>query len=136
MNYEKSCGCVVFRKKEEIEFLLILNQKFVSDAHWGFPKGHVEEAETEEETACRELLEETGIRMRRFGDFRYAVHYSPRPGVEKDAVYFLSEYGGEEILVQEEEVAEYRWCSYEKAQELFCHDTDKNLLTAAYQAIR
>ena len=126
----------MFRKKEEIEFLLILNQKFVSDAHWGFPKGHVEEAETEEETACRELLEETGIRMRRFGDFRYAVHYSPRPGVEKDAVYFLSEYGGEEILVQEEEVAEYRWCSYEKAQELFCHDTDKTLLTAAYQAIR
>ena len=31
--------------------------------HWGFPKGHVEKDETDEETAKREVLEETGLKV-------------------------------------------------------------------------
>ena len=61
MNYEKSCGAIVFRKFHgNIELLLI---KHANGGHWSFPKGHVEAGETEVETAIREIREETGIEV-------------------------------------------------------------------------
>lgn len=59
MIKEKSCGMVVF--KEENDNLYILMVKH-NAGHWGLPKGHVEENETETETAVREVFEETGIK--------------------------------------------------------------------------
>ena len=59
MTLEKSCGAIVFRKFHgNVEILLI---KHANGGHWSFPKGHVEEGETEVETATREIFEETGI---------------------------------------------------------------------------
>ena len=57
---EKSCGIVLFHSDE---FLIIQHsvKPNVTEGHWDFPKGHVEENETEFETAVRELKEETGI---------------------------------------------------------------------------
>ena len=61
MQHEKSCGAIVYRKFHgNIELLLIKNQ---NGGHWSFPKGHVEGTETEEETAVREIMEETGIQV-------------------------------------------------------------------------
>ena len=55
MNYEKSCGAVVFtRIDNNIKYLLIQNLEGV----YGFPKGHVEEGETLIECAVRETEEE------------------------------------------------------------------------------
>ena len=55
MKNEKACGAVI--KNEEGKILLIFQQ----NGFWGFPKGHVEEGETEPETAVREVFEETGL---------------------------------------------------------------------------
>jgi 8-oxo-dGTP pyrophosphatase MutT (NUDIX family) len=41
-----------------LQFLIISSK---SDGHWGFPKGHVEEGESVEKTAIREVKEETGL---------------------------------------------------------------------------
>lgn len=49
-----------------IRFLLIKNRR---SAHWGFPKGHVEQGENDHQTAYREVLEETGIRINIQPDF-------------------------------------------------------------------
>ena len=54
MKYEKSCGAIIFDKDK----ILVIQQK---EGHWGFPKGHVEEGETEVETAIREIKEETNL---------------------------------------------------------------------------
>ena len=51
LKKEKSCGCVII---ENNKVLLILQQ---NDAYWGFPKGHVENGETEIQTAKREVKE-------------------------------------------------------------------------------
>ena len=47
MTHEKSCGAIVYRRYHgNIEILLI---KHINSGHWSFPKGHVEEGETEDD---------------------------------------------------------------------------------------
>ena len=58
MKHEKSAGAVVFRKEKEPLYLLLHYEA----KHWDFPKGHVEENESDNETVKREVEEETGIK--------------------------------------------------------------------------
>jgi len=55
---EESCGAIVFRKNGEVKYLLLHYEA----GHWDFAKGNVEKDETEQETAAREIEEETGIK--------------------------------------------------------------------------
>ena len=64
MKKEKSCGCIVFN---DGKVLLVRHNK----GHWDFPKGHVEPGETEEQTAKREVKEETNIDVEINTNFRY-----------------------------------------------------------------
>ena len=60
MVFEKSCGAIVFTLENgEIKYLLV---EEMSGCH-SFPKGHVENNETEEETALREIKEETNLEV-------------------------------------------------------------------------
>ncbi len=56
---EATAGGIVFRrnKKNELEFLMIQDPK----GRWSIPKGHIEEGETAQETAIREIGEEAGL---------------------------------------------------------------------------
>lgn len=123
MRYEKSCGAVIYRQANGLrEYLLVQNKKPGAKGHWGFPKGHTEEGETEEETARREILEETGLSVDDFvKGFRVVTHYSPAPDVEKDVVYFLCEADGD-IAIQECEIADYKWLSYDDAKTAITFD--------------
>jgi 8-oxo-dGTP pyrophosphatase MutT (NUDIX family) len=56
----KKCGIIV--RDHSQKYLLVYGKK---SGKWGFPKGHQEEGESEEETALRELKEETGIELSR-----------------------------------------------------------------------
>ena len=67
MKYEKSCGAVVFTKENnEYKFLIV---KQLQGFH-GFPKGHMEADETEEQTALREIFEEVGVKANLIDGFR------------------------------------------------------------------
>ena len=120
MKYEKSCGAILWRNNNGTrEYLLILNRKGNAFGHWGFPKGHVEGNETETQTAIREIFEETGLMVVFNGKERFVSHYSPKPGIEKDAVYFLATVRNkQEVTLQKEEVTEYRWCDFKEAKNL------------------
>ena len=57
---DKSCGVVLFNSGK----VLLLRHSSTSSrggGHWDFPKGHIDEGESEIQTALRELEEETGI---------------------------------------------------------------------------
>ncbi len=125
MAYEKSCGAVIFRMKGHTrEYFLILNKKGKADGHWGFPKGHTEAGENEYETAAREIFEETGLSVVFIGDKKVVSNYSPKPGVNKDAVYFLAAVRNNfEVKLQQEEVSEFCWCDAKKAKKLLKFDS-------------
>ena len=114
VKYEKSCGAVVFtRTAKGIEYVIVRSL----EGYFGFPKGHCEVGETEEETALREIREETGLPVRLIPNFRHVDAYPiPKlPGVMKKVVYFLAEYDGQEISYQKEELKAAYLLSYEEA---------------------
>lgn len=134
MKTEKSCGGVVFtRQGGEIRYLIIRHL----GGHCGFPKGHMEAGETEEQTAIREIREEVGLRVSLIDGFRaedtYLLH--GKPGVEKQVVYFLAEFQGQQICIQPEEIKASYLVPYEDALALLPFPEAKRILTEAHQFI-
>jgi len=135
MPYEKSCGAVVFtRVNGEIRYVLAQNL----EGYYGFPKGHVESGETEEQTALREIREEVGLSPRLIEGFRTsAEHPLPsKPGVIKQVVYFLAEYENQTISFQKEELMSAPLVTYEEAMALFVFDSSKRILTEAHRFLQ
>ena len=131
MQVEKSCGAVVFtRVNGEIRYVLAQNL----EGYYGFPKGHMEAEETEEQTALREICEEVGLHPRLIEGFRTcAEHPLPKkPGVMKQVIYFLAEYANQEISYQREELLSAPLVSYEEAMTLFVFESSRRILTEAH----
>lgn len=134
MQYEKSCGAVVYRKYHgNTEILLI---KHVNSGHWSFPKGHVEAGETEVETAKREIMEETSIEALIDSTLRETVSYSPKKDVQKEVVYFIAKAKNTNFVLQKSEVSEAKWVDINYAYNILTYDNDKNIVNKAKVAIK
>lgn len=130
---EKSCGAVVVRRRQGKVYTLMIRQ---NQGHWCFPKGHVEGEENEFETAEREVLEETGLKVRFIDGFRESVVYSPRDNVMKEAVYFLAEPCGGKEKKQDEEISEMHWADILEALALITYDNDAVLFRKAMRFLK
>lgn len=134
MQYEKSCGAIVYRKFHgNIELLLIKNQ---NGEHWSFPKGHMENGETEEETAVREIKEETGIDVLLDNSFRNVITYAPKKDITKDVVYFLAKATSYDYILQEEEISKIKWVEINSAHAILGYDNDRQLVNKAKGIIK
>ncbi len=133
MKKEKSCGAVVYRFDRGRPMLLLLRHRH--GGHWSFPKGHVEGNETEQQTAIREVMEETGVKIDLIENFRHAVEYQPKPGVRKQVVYFLGETTQDEFVRQVEEISEITWSFIDDAYKLVTFKNDRTLITKARERI-
>lgn len=122
MKKEKSCGAIIVNNENKI---LVIKHK---QGHWAFPKGHTEDNETELETALREVKEETNLDITIDKSIREVITYSPKEGVLKDVVYFLGKSKEENVILQESEVVDYLWLSYEECQERLTYQNDKDIL--------
>lgn len=133
MINEKSCGAIVYRKHHgNTEILLI---KHVNSGHWSFPKGHVEENETEVETALREIKEETGIDVIIDPTFRETVSYSPKKDTQKVVVYFIAKAKNFEYIPQEEEISDIKWVEIGHALTILTYENDRSIVNKAKLAI-
>jgi bis(5'-nucleosidyl)-tetraphosphatase len=133
MNFEKSCGAVIYRgENEDLEFLTISHS---SDGHWGFPKGHVEEGENEEETALREIYEETGLTVALTTGFRVSIEYPIKQETMKEVVFFLAKAQEQTVNIQLEELQDYKWANFEDAREMVTYESSKRVLEQAYEFI-
>ncbi len=130
-KFEKSCGALVIRHDAQtgIDYILMIRHR--PGGYRSFPKGHVEPGETERETAIREVLEETSVRISLIPDFRHVVCYTPTPGVEKEVVYFLARSEQTDIRPRRGEIAQVEWLPLIGAERYLTHDNDKRVLKAA-----
>ncbi len=128
MIREKSCGAVVFTERDGERLYLI---EHMQKGHTSICKGHVENEETEHETAFREILEETGLSVSFIDGFRRTIQYSPYEDCVKDVVFFLARAGSTTVTAQEEEVASIEWLPFDRAVAALTHLSDRETLTAA-----
>ena len=132
MNWEYSCGAVVFTRREGQPLFVIVQER---PGSYSFPKGHMEGNETEMETARREIFEEIGLQPAFVEGFyqREEYHLSERPGTWKRVTYFLAEFGEEALHAQEGEIRRILLLPYEDALAFFPHESSRRILTAAYE---
>jgi len=132
VSKEKSCGVVpVWFDGQRWRFLLIQQKSM----NWGFPRGHVEEGETEEETARRELQEETGIRQVELApglqyDSRYSFVWGGKR-ISMQVSYFLGRVNHPRIHPQAEEILDAHWFDFRSAEKMLGKLTTANVLRQA-----
>ncbi len=131
MLNEKSCGAVVFNRKDDATKYLLLNY---AAGHWDFVKGNVEVNESEKETVIRELKEETSISGAQFVDgFREVIAYFYRRQgltVHKEVVFFLMEAYTDKVELSFEHVG-YVWLDYQHSMEKLTFKNAKDVLQKA-----
>jgi mutator protein MutT len=129
-NIIRQAGAIAFKPGTSPEVLIIRAKS--NPADWIFPKGHVEDGETEEDASARELLEEAGVNgkpVRRAGEreFRYADK-------KYAVVYFLCEYSSTEDSGEPGRTP--RWCSIKEAEGLLTFSDARDLLASAASFIK
>lgn len=124
---EKSCWGVIFKWIDNHLLYLIIQEN--SWLHWAFPKGHVEPWETEQETALREIYEETGLQVNIVDGFRDTISYIDHTkNIEKTVVLFIYEWVSWNVTYILPELENYAWLPFEEALQRLTHDNSKELL--------
>lgn len=133
MSKEKSCGAVIFtRDNGVLKFVLIKDL----EGNYGFPKGHMEENETEQQTALREVKEETGLSVEIIDGFKtFDVYLVYRNKVVKTVIYFLATYSNQTLVAQKGEVVAVTLLPFKQCLKALRFKGAKRVLSEAYDFI-
>jgi len=134
--FVRAAGGVVVRPAADGPEILLVHRPRYDD--WSFPKGKRDGGETDEDTARREVLEETGLAVvlsRELGEARYTDNRG-RPKIVR---YWLMTPDAEASgpgFTPNHEVDEVRWCSLDDAAKLLTYEHDRALLRHAAEELR
>ena len=131
---EVSAGGVIYRKQAGAVEIALIHVRH----RWGLPKGHVEEGESMNETAIREVREETGLEGRvskKLGDIRYSYRDKTRDGepirIYKRVYFYLLRYLKGDVRDHDHEVDEARWFPIEEAIHNLKFATERRMVQRA-----
>lgn len=131
----KACGMILVSKTKPRKFLLLHQVT----GNWSFPKGHVEGDENERETALRELKEETGIIEVNFLPLSPIIeeYDFPKDGEtwHKINTLFFAETDEVPIVMQEKEISEYKWATFEESLQTFLYEDQKKRMPSINKII-
>ena len=125
-DYENSCGAIVFNENTEKILLVKMH-----NGNWGFPKGHIENNETKEETAIREVHEETNVNIKIIPNFEREIKYIPNEKTIKKVTIFAGITQEEDVKIDTFEIEAFQWCTYEEALKLVTYKLQKDVLENA-----
>ena len=120
MKKEKSCGTIIIENNK----VLLIQQ---TDNAWGFPKGHVENNEKEQETAIRETKEETNLDVEIISNKKYITNYKINNEIDKEVIFFLAKKTSDKIKKQDEEIKNIKWVDLNQAFDIITYENTKDI---------
>ena len=122
----RAAGGVIFRGELAEPEIVIVHRPRYDD--WTFPKGKVESGETDEQTAHREVLEETGFDCE-LGDELPSISYRDHKDRSKIVRYWVMNVQ-RGMFEANDEVDVLEWVSPVEAGERLTYDHDVDVLSA------
>lgn len=135
-----SAGGIVFRIDAGRASLVVGLRRREGDRHggtWTLPKGTPDPGETIEQTAVREVEEETGLRVRILEPLPSISYSFVQDGtrIHKTVHYWLMEPVGGDLSRHDREFERVRWISFEEAGSLLTFETERTLVGTARTAL-
>jgi 8-oxo-dGTP pyrophosphatase MutT (NUDIX family) len=134
---EPTAGGIVFRRgKEGVEILLIQDAK----DRWTIPKGHIEEGETAQQTARREIGEEAGLKSVDILGWLGKIHFRYRR-IDKlvlmtTQIYLVRAMGDTDDIQKEEWMNGIKWFPFHDALDAIEYEDIGKLMLLAMKRIR
>lgn len=135
---EPTAGGVVFRRDKDgnVEILLIQDAK----DRWTIPKGHIEEGETAQQTAKREIGEEAGLTNTEVIGWLGKIHFRYRR-VDKlvlmtTQIYLVRASGDTNAIQKEEWMNGIKWFKFNDALDAIEYEDIGKLMLMAMKRIR
>jgi 8-oxo-dGTP pyrophosphatase MutT (NUDIX family) len=129
-----SAGGIVIRYEEGIPQLVVGSRRREPDGvTWTLPKGTPQARETVEETALREVGEETGLEVRITEPLDSIEYWFVQRGtrIHKTVHYFLMVPTGGDLGRHDHEFDQVRWISLTDSQGLLTFETERALVAKA-----
>ncbi len=141
--FERSAGAIVFCVRDQVIHYLVIKYR---NGHWEFPRGKMEDGESETDTAAREIREETNITDLRFiRPFRETMRFSycaqgqerverTKEGncifISKKAIFYLAKTYCGDVQISHEHQS-FAWLPYDAAMQRLTYQNARNILTKA-----
>ncbi len=133
-----SSGGVVFRKNNssiEVALIAVKGGKV-----WCLPKGSIDKGESPEETALREVTEETGLKGRlveKLGEIMYWYYLKEEEAKCKKTVhFFLIEYESGDFSRHDWEVESVAWFSINEAIKKASYRGEREIIEKAKEVLK
>ena len=142
MERELSAGGVLVKRIRGRPMLAAIRPQGRKEGTWALPKGNIDPGERPEETALREVLEETGVAGRlveKLGDVKYTYTRTGGVRVFKIVSFYLLRAGRGRLGAIEDhmriEVAEARWLPLEEAPRLLAYGGEREMAAKARERL-
>ena len=142
MEREFSAGGALVRTVRGRPMLAAIRPRGRPEGLWALPKGRIDAGESPEQTAVREVHEETGVRGRlveKLGDVRYVYTWQGERIFKVVSFYLLRAGRGRIGEIADEmrlEVAEARWLPLEEAPRLLAYAGERKMAAKALERLR
>ena len=129
-----SAGGIVVRHEAGRARLVVGSRRRERDGWtWTLPKGTPHPGETREDTALREVSEETGLKVRITGPLDSIEYRFVQSGqrIHKTVHYFLMEPVGGDLAEHDHEFEQVRWVTFAEAATMLTFETERALVARA-----
>jgi ADP-ribose pyrophosphatase YjhB (NUDIX family) len=138
MVREATAGGVIYRvtKKGDLEILLVADHF----DRWTIPKGHIEEGETAQETAIREIGEEAGVHELEPICWLGKIHFRYRRGntlvLMSTQIYLFRALGDTDNIKKEDWMNGIKWFKFDEAVDIIAYEDIAKLMLLARNRLR
>jgi 8-oxo-dGTP pyrophosphatase MutT (NUDIX family) len=133
-----SAGGIVVRFDDGVPSLVVGARRRDPDIYtWTLPKGTPNAGETREQTAVREVREETGLEVRITDVLESIEYWFVQRGtrIHKTVHYFLMEPTGGDLERHDHEFDKVRWVRFDEAGDLLTFETERDLVARAAEIV-